>query len=55
MDDKSKEYEKLKRELKKNIEAKKELEEEFDRLQQEIYDKETEYLSGSMLARRVIT
>ena len=52
MDDKSKEYEKLKRELKKNIEAKKELEEEFDRLQQEIYDKETEYLSGSNASQK---
>ncbi|QLG71489.1 hypothetical protein HG535_0B05310 [Zygotorulaspora mrakii] len=42
-----KEYEKLKSELIKNIEAKKGLEEEFDRLQQDIYDNETEYLSGN--------
>lgn len=47
MDDKLKEYEKLESELKISLQEKKQQEEEFDRIQQEIYDKETEYLSGN--------
>lgn len=46
MDDEPKAYEKLKEELKKSLQEQKELEDEFDRLQQEIYDKETEYFGG---------
>lgn len=39
-------YEELKKGLKESLQQQRELEDEFDRLQQEIYDKETEYLSN---------
>lgn len=44
--DGSKAYEELKSGLKQSLQQQRELEDEFDRLQQEIYDKETEYLSN---------
>ncbi|CAR29795.1 hypothetical protein ZYGR_0AD04790 [Zygosaccharomyces rouxii] len=47
MDDNLKEYEKLKAELKKSIATKNKLEDDFERLEQEIYDTETEYFSGN--------
>ncbi|QLL31548.1 hypothetical protein HG536_0B04120 [Torulaspora globosa] len=46
MDNEPKAYEKLKEDLKKSLQEQKDLEDEFDRLQQEIYDKETEYFGG---------
>lgn len=46
MEDESKLYSKLKDDLKKSLQEQRELEDEFDRLQQEIYDKETEYFAG---------
>ncbi|CCD25282.1 Eaf6p NDAI_0E04650 [Naumovozyma dairenensis CBS 421] len=48
MDTKLKEYEDLKEKLKDSLLAKRNLEDEFDRIQQQIYDKETEYLAGSV-------
>lgn len=47
MDDKQAEYESLKSELKKSLAAKNKLEDEFERLEQEIYEKETEYFGGN--------
>lgn len=47
MDDKLEEYKKLKQELKQELQKKRILEDEFDKLQQEIYDKETEYFTSS--------
>lgn len=46
MEDGAKAYEELKNGLKQSLQQQRELEDEFDRLQQEIYDKETEYLSN---------
>lgn len=45
--DAAKEYENLKNELKKSIAAKNKLEDSFEKLEQEIYEKETEYFSGN--------
>lgn len=50
MEDDPKAYEKLKDELKQSLQEQRELEDEFDRLQQEIYDKETEYFGGKNTA-----
>ncbi|EDO16591.1 hypothetical protein Kpol_520p12 [Vanderwaltozyma polyspora DSM 70294] len=47
MEEKLKEYEKLKQELKKSLQEKTQLEDEYDKLLQEVYNKETEYLSNS--------
>lgn len=47
MDDKQKEYKKLKEQLKQALQQRRQQEQEWDRLQQEIFDKETEYLSGN--------
>lgn len=47
MEDKLEEYKKLKQELKQELQKKRILEDEFDKLQQEIYDKETEYFTSS--------
>ncbi|SCU97118.1 LAMI_0F08944g1_1 [Lachancea mirantina] len=47
MEEQKLEYNKLKLELKAAIEERKEQEKEWDRLQQEIFDKETEYLGGN--------
>ncbi|CCE61820.1 hypothetical protein TPHA_0B01470 [Tetrapisispora phaffii CBS 4417] len=46
-DEQKKEYEKLKQDLKKSLKKRNALEDEFDKLNQEIYEKETEYLSNS--------
>ncbi|CAI4043941.1 hypothetical protein SKDZ_10G2790 [Saccharomyces kudriavzevii ZP591] len=45
MTDELKKYEALKAELKKSLQDRKQQEDAFDSLQQEIYDKETEYFS----------
>ncbi|KOG98663.1 Eaf6p [Saccharomyces eubayanus] len=45
MTDELKQYEALKAELKKSLQDRKQQEDAFDSLQQEIYDKETEYFS----------
>ncbi|CAI4606216.1 CRB_1a_G0032280.mRNA.1.CDS.1 [Saccharomyces cerevisiae] len=45
MTDELKSYEALKAELKKSLQDRREREDTFDNLQQEIYDKETEYFS----------
>ncbi|GCE96989.1 chromatin modification- protein eaf6 [Zygosaccharomyces mellis] len=50
MDDNSKKYEELKSELKRSLAAKGKLEDEFERLEQEIYEKETEYFSNNNTA-----
>ncbi|SCW00125.1 LAFE_0B10000g1_1 [Lachancea fermentati] len=47
MDEKRKEYDHLKEQLKKALDEKKEQEQEWDSIQQEIFDKETDYLSGN--------
>lgn len=49
MDEKLKEYEKLKTDLKKSLAEKNRLEDEFERLEEEIYEKETEYFAGNNL------
>lgn len=46
MDEQLKQYEELKSELKKALNDKKKHEDEYDKLTQEIYDKETEYFSN---------
>lgn len=45
MDEQQKEYEKLKKKLRDALEEKKQLESKYASLEQEIYDKETQYLS----------
>ncbi|CCF59137.1 hypothetical protein KAFR_0G01040 [Kazachstania africana CBS 2517] len=50
MGDQLKEYEGLREKLNKTLLQKKQLEDEFDALQQEIYDKETEYFSNRTIA-----
>lgn len=47
MEDKLEEYKKLKEQLKQELQKKRTLEDEFDKIQQEIYDKETEYFTSS--------
>lgn len=47
MEDKLEEYKKLKEQLKQELQKKRVLEDEFDKIQQEIYDKETEYFTSS--------
>lgn len=45
MYDQKKEYENIKQDLKKSLKQKSQLEDEYDKILQEIYNKETEYLS----------
>ncbi|AAS51411.2 ACR185Wp [Eremothecium gossypii ATCC 10895] len=47
MEKQRKEYEELKQKLKQALHEKKVQEQEWDQIQQEIFDKETEYLSGN--------
>ncbi|AET39680.1 Eaf6p Ecym_4658 [Eremothecium cymbalariae DBVPG len=47
MDKQRKEYEELKQRLKQALQDKKKQEQEWDQIQQDIFDKETEYLSGN--------
>lgn len=51
MDEQKKEYEQLKQRLREALEEKKKLEAQWDSLEQEIYDKETEYLSQKPSAK----
>lgn len=47
MEEKLEEYKKLKEQLKQSLQEKRILEDQYDKIQQEIYDKETEYFTSS--------
>ncbi|CAG99320.1 Eaf6p [Kluyveromyces lactis] len=51
MDEQKKEYEKLKKKLRDALVQKKQLEAKWNSLEQEVYDKETEYLSQKPSSR----
>lgn len=49
--DKHQEYERLKQQLKQALQERKHQEQEWNRIQQEISNKETEYLSGNLSSK----